>query len=548
MSVVYFLLLVGVLVLIHELGHFAAAKILGIGVLRFSLGFGTPLVRIRGRETEYQLAAIPLGGYVQLLGETAEDPVKPEHLHRALRGRPLWQQAVVFLAGPLANFLLPVLIYFVFFFGQGRLPAAIVGDVVPNSPAAKVGILPGDRVVSVNGESVRHWEDIERAVQNRESNTLRFDILRGDKRLRKTVEPVEGIYRSRDGRELKRGVIGITRDPSLPQVGVIDPRSAAAQAGLQTGDIVFAVDGRTVESFQRLLDILENRRRAYLSYLRPEPVAGVPGVELLTPQVADLVPQARANSLGNFDLEHGISSAEMFVSRVVTPSPAATAGLQAGDLIVGVDDRPVTSWLALDQLLQTRPQHTFQLRWLRANDNGVVEARSAPLKQTVHPGRDPFGVEHNRLLFGAHGNHAVGQPKMIPIAGRTSYALTRATARTAEAVGLLSSGAWSILRGKSPSTHIGGPLTMFQAASFSAQQGFESFLLVIALLSISVGLLNLLPIPVLDGGHFLLAILQTLKRRPLSSRVRDRMTLCGLILLVLIGILALKNDVVRYFL
>ncbi len=548
MSVVYFLSLVGVLVLIHELGHFLVAKLLGIGVLRFSLGFGPPLIRFRGRETEYQLALLPLGGYVQILGESADEPVKPEYLHRALRGRPLWQQTLVFLAGPTANFILPLVIYFVFFFGQGQLPAAIIGDVLPDSPAARADLRPGDQVVSVDGNGVRHWEDLEHAVQDRSGPTVRFEILRGKKRMTKEMTPELHVQRNRDGRESRRAMIGIVRDPSLPRIGVIDPRSAAALAGLRTGDIVFAVDGRAVDGFQNLMKSLEDRRRAQISYFHPDPVGSMPGVDLLIPRVADLVPAPKVSPTGKLTLEHGIQPAEMFVVKVTPSSPAAAAGLRVGDFITGLDDQPLTSWSALDQMLQAHPNRSFTLRWLRADADGVVQQMSGPLRQFLLSGADEFGVARHRLVFGAQGSQARGQPTMIPIQGRTGYGLTRATERTAEAIGMLSTAAWSILRGQSPSSHLGGPLTMFQAASTSAQQGFESFLLVVALLSISVGLLNLLPIPVLDGGHLLLAIIQTARRRPLSSKVRDRMTLCGLGILALLGVLALKNDLVRFFL
>jgi regulator of sigma E protease len=152
MSVLYFLILVGVLVVIHELGHFLAAKLLDVKVLRFSLGYGRPLIRVKLRETEYQLGVFPLGGYVRILGvEDGDDGAAPGDTGRSFAARPLWQRLVIVFAGPAANFLLATGIYFVFFAGHTELPAAVVGDVIEDSPAAKAGLEPGDQVLAIDG-------------------------------------------------------------------------------------------------------------------------------------------------------------------------------------------------------------------------------------------------------------------------------------------------------------------------------------------------------------------------------------------------------------
>src|SRR6185436_16102608 len=143
MSVLYFLLLVGVLVVIHELGHFVAAKLLDVKVLRFSFGYGRPLVRATLGETEYQVAVFPLGGYVRILGIEGESTTKAD-AGRSFAARPLWQRIVIILAGPAANLLLPIVIYFAFFAGHTMLPAAVIGDVLEGGVAARAGIEPGD--------------------------------------------------------------------------------------------------------------------------------------------------------------------------------------------------------------------------------------------------------------------------------------------------------------------------------------------------------------------------------------------------------------------
>ena len=229
MSFVYFLLLVGVLVIIHELGHFVAAKLLDVKVLRFSIGYGRPLVRVKARETEYQVGIFPLGGYVRILGVEDDDP-EPGDRGRSFATRPLWQRLTIIFAGPVANLLLPVAIYFVFFAGHTELPAAVVGDVYEDSPAARAGIEAGDTVLAVDGKGVRYWEELERTIRRRAGKELHLRLQRGKKQFEKYVVPLEEVVRKRDGSAETQGRIGITRAPFLPMVGVIDAGSPAGRA------------------------------------------------------------------------------------------------------------------------------------------------------------------------------------------------------------------------------------------------------------------------------------------------------------------------------
>src|SRR5688572_12739821 len=235
MSFVYFLLLVGVLVVIHELGHYVAAKLLDVKLLRFSIGYGRPLIRVKARETEYQVGICPLGGYVRILGVEDDDP-DPRDRGRSFATRPLWQRLVIIFAGPAANLILPIAIYFVFFAGHTELPAAVVGDVYEDSPAARAGIEAGDVVLAVDGKGVRYWEEIERTIRGRAGKELHLKLQRGRKVFEKYVVPLEEVVRKRDGTTDVQGRIGITRAPFLPMVGVIDASSPAGQAQLQTGD------------------------------------------------------------------------------------------------------------------------------------------------------------------------------------------------------------------------------------------------------------------------------------------------------------------------
>jgi len=543
-SVLYFLLLVGVLVLIHELGHFTAAKLLDVKVLRFSIGYGRPLVRVRLGETEYQIGAFPIGGYVRIFGiESADD----DREGRSLASRPLWQRLVIVLAGPAANLVLPVIIYFVLFAGHTVLPAAVIGDVLEGGAADRAGLVPGDRVLEIDGHTVRYWEEIEDAVRSSPGKELHLRISRAGKVFERYVTPIEETVRSRDGRLAVQGRVGITHAPFVPLVGVIDARSPAARAGLRTGDLIISIDGHPVRNWtdvQRSLGKIA--RRTGIVYFRGTEVPGVSQIQLLSAGYADLVPEIQIDPRLKRQSYTGLEHAEMFVAHVDPGSPADTAGLVPGDLIVSLDDKPVPHWLDLDQRLQAEPNKAFKLTWRRAA-GGTIETRSTELTQVQRKQLDEYNHTVTRLVFGARNDVDRGRGATEPIDNRFGYALSRAFERTGETISVMVSGFVQILAGEAPSEALGGPLMMNRVVSVSGDQGWASFLQMLALISVNLALLNLLPIPMLDGGHLLVFAIEGARRRPLSERARKRVQNTGLIVVVLITILAGGNDVIRFW-
>jgi len=554
MSVVYFLLLVGVLVLIHELGHFVAAKLLDVKVLKFSIGYGRPLVRVKLRETEYQIAAFPIGGYVRILGiESPADPSRPddsprsEDVGRSFASRPLWQRVVIVFAGPAANLVLPVIIYFVFFAGHTVLPAAVIGDVLDGGVAARAGLEPGDRVLEIDGTAVRYWEEIEDAVRSSPGKELHLRISRNGKVFERYLTPLEETVRSRDGESVLQGRVGVTHAPFVPLVGVIDGQSPAARAGLHTGDLIISVDGQPVRNWSDVKHSLGKfARRTSIAYFRGTEVPGVPQIQLLSPGFADLVPETKVDATLNRRTYTGLEHAEMFVAHVDAGSPADNAGLKPGDLVVALDDKPLAHWLDLDQRLQAEPTRTFKLTWKRAVA-GKTEVTTAELAQVWRKQLDDYDHTISRLVFGARNDIDRGRGATVAIDGRFGYALTKALERTGETISTMASGFVQIIGGDTPGEALGGPLMMYRVASVSGNQGWDSFLLMLALISVNLGLLNLLPIPMLDGGHLLVFAIEGARRRPLSAKARERVQLAGLIVIVLITILAAGNDVVRFF-
>ena len=554
MSVLYFLLLVGVLVVIHELGHFAAAKLLDVKVLRFSLGYGRPLIRVTLRETEYQIAAFPLGGYVRILGIAGDE--KPTDRASGTRGagsdagrsfasRPLWQRLVIVFAGPAANLVLPVVIYFVFFAGHSALPAAVIGDVLDGGAAARAGLLPGDRVLEIDGRPVRYFEEIEAAVRSSPGTELHLRVSRNGKVFERYVTPLEETIRHRDGVVTVQGWVGITHPPFVPLVGVIDGESPAARAGLHTGDLIISVDGQPVRNWSDVAHHLGRfARRTSIVYFRGTELPGVPQIQLRGAGFADLVPETQVDAKLNRQTYTGLEHAEMFVAHVDAGSPADSAGLRPGDLVVALDGLPVAHWVDLDQRLQAEPNRTFKLTWRRAA-GGKTETMSAELTQVWRKHLDDYDHTVTRLVFGARNDVDRGTGATIPIDGRFGFAMNKAVERTGETISTMVSEYVKILGGNSPGDALGGPLMMYRVASVSGNQGWDSFLLMLALISINLGLINLLPIPMLDGGHLLVFALEAARRRLLSTRIRERIQLVGLIVILLIIALATRNDIMR---
>ncbi|HEY0193661.1 MAG TPA: site-2 protease family protein [Kofleriaceae bacterium] len=552
-SVLYFLLLVGVLVVIHELGHFVAAKLLDIKVLRFSFGYGRPLVRVKLGETEYQIAAFPIGGYVRILGIEGEaDPERPpagyvrSDAGRSFASRPLWQRLVIVFAGPAANLMLPVVIYFVFFAGHSVLPAAVIGDVIDGGAAARAGLEPGDRVLEIDGAPVRYWEEIETAVRSSPGKELHLRVSRNGKTFERYLTPLEERIRHREGVVADQGRVGVTHAPFIPLVGVTDGSAPAARAGLRTGDLVISVDGQPVRNWSDVQRrIGKFARRTSLVYFRGTELPGVPQIQLLAAGFADLVPETQVDAMLHRQTYTGLEHAEMFVAKVDAGSPADSAGLRPGDLVTALDGVPVAHWVDLDQRLQAEPNKTFRITWQRATGD-TTETMSAELTQVLRKHLDDYDHTVTRLVFGARNDVDRGRGATIPIDGRFAFAMGKAFERTSETISTMVSGFFKILGGDTPGDALGGPLMMYRVASVSGNQGWDSFLLMLALISINLGLINLLPIPMLDGGHLLVFAIEAIQRRPLSTRLRERVQLGGLIVVGLITVLALRNDILRY--
>jgi len=232
-TIVSTIIVLGILVFVHELGHFSLAKRLGVGVLTFSLGFGPRLIGRKMGETQYQISAVPLGGFVKLIGENPEEEVKEEDRHRSFSAQPIWKRTLIISAGPFFNFLLAVVLFSAInLFGIPFFPSKI-GDVSPGLPAEKAGLKKGDVVLSVDGENVSKWDDLSKVIRNSKGKNLTIKVKRNSETLEMSVTPQSSKVKNLFGEEVSIFMIGITPSDEVV-VEKVGPFEAVGSGLFQT--------------------------------------------------------------------------------------------------------------------------------------------------------------------------------------------------------------------------------------------------------------------------------------------------------------------------
>jgi len=441
---VSFVVVLGVLIVVHELGHFIMARLAGVGVERFSVGFGPVLWRFRGKETEYCVSAIPMGGYVKMMGDD-ENPLEGGKgatidPRKAFNAKPLAARFLIVFAGPAMNFVLAVVIAALMFMLVGRPVApAQVGRVVEGGPAAQAGLQTGDRIISIDGAAVPYWEDVARVVQAAGPRALKV-VVKGASGER-TVDLTPTQTKRRDLFGDEQNVWELGASPYIPAtIGDTVSGDPADQAGLKSGDTVTALEGQPVMSWDDLAEKIHQR-------------AGQPT---------------------RLEVKRGSETLPI----TVTPKKGK---------IPGPDGKEVEA--------------------------GLVGIR---------PGGTTLMVRSNPLTATWEGVVWAGD----------------VTAKTA--IGLYKWASRQI-----PSNSIGGPIQIAPMAGEQARQGISSLALFTAVISVNLFLLNLLPVPMLDGGHLLFFACEAVLGRPLSVRKREVAQQVGFALLMLLMVFAFYNDFKR---
>ncbi|ELT0525429.1 TPA: sigma E protease regulator RseP [Citrobacter freundii] len=439
-----FIVALGVLITVHEFGHFWVARRCGVRVERFSIGFGKALWRRTDKlGTEYVIALIPLGGYVKMLDERAE-PVAPELRHYAFNNKTVGQRAAIIAAGPIANFLFAIFAYWLVFIIGVPGVRPVVGEITPNSIAAQAQIQPGTELKAVDGIETPDWD------------AVRLQLV--------------------------------------AKIGDEHTTLSVAQFG----------------SNQRQDKTLDLRQWAFEPD-KEDPVSSL-GIRPRGPQIEPVLSEVQVNSA------------------------ASKAGLQAGDRIVKVNGQPLTQWMTFVTLVRDNPDKPLALD---------IERQGSSLSLTLTP--------DSKQVNGKAEGFAGVVPKVIPLPDEYKTvrqygpfsAILEASGKTWQLMKLTVSMLGKLITGDVKLNNLSGPISIAQGAGMSAEFGIIYYLMFLALISVNLGIINLFPLPVLDGGHLLFLAIEKLKGGPVSERVQDFSYRIGSILLVLLMGLALFNDFSR---
>ncbi|MBN1946638.1 MAG: site-2 protease family protein [Bradymonadales bacterium] len=552
MSLLFFILLIGPLIFVHELGHFLAARAFKVGVIRFSIGFGPRIAGFVRHGTEYVIGALPLGGYVRLVGS---DPTEMAELTAdqkptAFLNKPVWKRMVILLAGPLANLLLPLPIFIAYYMAEEARVPAIVGTVIAGTPADQAGLQPGDAILAIDGKPIRFFDQIQKAVGSHHDEQVELLLRRGEEQVEARLSPV--VESTFDPwvrlRTVERAIIGITGTYFGPVIAVDQSDSLAARTGLQTFDRVVRVGDRSITSFAELETTLaESSGVVEVLVFRPVPIGQSLGemfVEIPVLVSLDLTdPAAREDPI--------LRSAQMLVRFVQAGSPADEAGLRPGDQIVTLDSRPYNSFAALLRTLYAKPLDPHELTFQRRGELLTTQLTAVELEVT-----NEFKQEIKEVFVGMRSSDsadyypdAVGFYPLAPMSGweRVVYGFTMGFSALIGFILGIIVGVWQIITREVGLDSLGGPIMIFDIAGRAGQAGLGTFMRMMGLISINLGILNLLPIPVLDGGSLLLFSIEGVIRRPLTARVRQVATYIGLAFILLLFLLVFKNDIERYW-
>ncbi|MBL1378595.1 sigma E protease regulator RseP [Zobellella iuensis] len=438
-----FIVALGILVAVHEFGHFWVARRNGVRVERFSIGFGKAIWRRMGKDgTEYVVAMIPLGGYVKMLDGRVDD-IPPEQRHQAFDSKSVWARMAIVVAGPMANFLFAIFAFWLMFVIGVPAVKPVLNEVTPGSPAAQGGLTAGMEIVAIDGRHVRTWEDVNFALIGR----------LGDAQTR---------FEAQDS-------YGQRREYQIP---------------------------------------LEQWR------FNPDETSPIAAL--------GLVPEGPRLTLT--------------VAEVVTGGPAALAGVQPGDTLQAVNGEPLGHWSQLVELIQSSPDVSMELLVARAGQS---------LGLTLTPERR----ESRERVIGYAGL----APEVLPVAEQYRFdlrygpleAIWAGTKRTWELTVLTFQMIGKLLTGIVSVDNLSGPISIAKGAGVSAEFGLVYFLGFLALVSVNLGIINLLPLPVLDGGHLLFYLVEAVTGRPVPEKIQEIGFKIGAALLMLLMGLALFNDFAR---
>jgi regulator of sigma E protease len=570
-SIVPLVVLLGLLIFVHEMGHFLVAKYFKVRVEVFSLGFGPKLFKFKRGDTTYALSAIPLGGYVKMFGDDPTAQIDVLEQKHSFTHKPVSQRFAIVLAGPIVNFLFAIVLFSIIATMGEQALAPKVGDVDTKSVAYAQGFRPGDSILSVAGEPVTTWDEMQSKLQANGDRTVAVEVKHGNDKAALQVTPKLTTNKNPLSWDRSIGEVeGLSASSKSSFIGITDPTSLAGKAGLKAGDHVKQVNGKPVTMWREFIAAVD------ASVAAGQPLNFEVERGLLDEKTADkpetvkatIAVDAAKGKTGNEALQAlGIEYPQLYLAATSEGAPAAKAGLKAGDRIVSIDGVKVQSFEQIATIIRSYgdklPKDAPTSGGLSSIFSSKTETPAAPLNVVfsrdgvektaalvpiVKKRMDTNGNEERRYEIGISPLIVDAMPDTVTLDFKNPISVVgRGIDQTVKWTSLTVLSFVRLFQGEVSPKNVGGFFSIGAMAKKSWQIGAPQFLHVMAIISINLFVLNLLPVPVLDGGHLVFYTIEAIKGAPLSMRKMEIAQQVGLVLLLGLMVFALFNDATRMF-
>ena len=559
MSFLSAFLLVGILVAIHEFGHFIIAKLCGVHCTVFSIGYGKRLFGYTWNGTDYRISMLPFGGYVQMAGtdifgvndqegqEEGDEVLEDEN---GFMKKSVWARIAIVAAGPLFNLMLPVIVFTALYMGGEPQPAAVVGMIDWDSPAKEAGLLPADEIKTIDGKSIISWLFFVEFLRDLEEGAHELSFVR------------DGIEQNTTFYKQEKRFFGVDFMRPNNEIGVDDPNSPAGKAGLRTFDRILSIDNVETKDFVQIQTALQGKESVLVRYTRL-------GIESQTKITLDAqwIPKINVDFIG-VDTRWGLLSATLFIDDVSETvqdeglfsgctsapppaSPAIVEGIEAGDRLIRIDGALVREWGDIPLAVSKSMEGDAENATVRKVSIDLIrqgQIHSLEIEPKVIQDTDSMGVYRYRPILGIRRGGGYEDGPKTRLYSSFASAITRSANETVLISGFIIKQLAKLVTGEAAvEKSLGGPVEIVAQAKKAAEEGIFEWSRLMALMSISLGIINLVPVPVLDGGQLLFFLIEGIRGKPVSPKMREYALQIGVIFMALLMLFVLFFDVARLF-